>query len=150
MATAAMMHPPPLDGAREHDLTVPCGRIYAVELGEGPLVVLIHDFPEGWWPWRHQLPALGGGREPAIDVRGYGGSRQGRRVRARLDGHGVPVELVGRGERGHVVSLGTPHMGAPVPLSPVRCARCPRCPQRIAPPESARAELGPLKEPRRA
>lgn len=61
MATAAMMHPPPLDGAREHDLTVPCGRIYAVELGEGPLVVLIHDFPEGWWPWRHQLPALGGG-----------------------------------------------------------------------------------------
>ena len=33
-------------------------RIHAVEEGEGPLVVLIHGFPESWYSWRHQLPAL--------------------------------------------------------------------------------------------
>jgi pimeloyl-ACP methyl ester carboxylesterase len=32
-------------------------RIHAVEEGEGPLVVLIHGFPESWYSWRHQLTA---------------------------------------------------------------------------------------------
>ena len=52
------------------------GRIHAVEQGEGPLVILIHGFPDGWSTWRHQLPALAaaGHRAVAIDVRGYGGS----------------------------------------------------------------------------
>src|SRR5215217_976505 len=51
-------------------------RIHAVEEGEGPLVVLIHGFPELWYSWRHQLPALAeaGYRAVAIDVRGYGRS----------------------------------------------------------------------------
>ena len=44
--TMSLRRPPaPFDGAREHLLDVPDGWIYAVELGEGPLVVLIHGFP---------------------------------------------------------------------------------------------------------
>jgi pimeloyl-ACP methyl ester carboxylesterase len=51
-------------------------RIHAVEAGEGPLVLLVHGFPESWYSWRHQLPALAaaGYRAVAIDVRGYGRS----------------------------------------------------------------------------
>jgi pimeloyl-ACP methyl ester carboxylesterase len=39
-------------------------------------VVLLHGFPESWWAWRHQLPALAdaGYRAIAMDLRGYGGS----------------------------------------------------------------------------
>jgi pimeloyl-ACP methyl ester carboxylesterase len=52
------------------------GHINAVVEGDGPLVLLVHGFPEGAWAWRHQLPALAaaGYRAAAIDVRGYGGS----------------------------------------------------------------------------
>lgn len=51
-------------------------RIHVVEAGEGPLVLLVHGFPESWYSWRHQLPALAeaGYRAVAIDVRGYGRS----------------------------------------------------------------------------
>lgn len=51
-------------------------RIHAVVMGEGPLVLLVHGFPESWYSWRHQLPALAeaGFRAVAIDVRGYGRS----------------------------------------------------------------------------
>ena len=55
---------------------VPGGRIHVVEHGQGPLVLLVHGFPEFWFSWRHQLPALAeaGFRAAAIDVRGYGRS----------------------------------------------------------------------------
>jgi pimeloyl-ACP methyl ester carboxylesterase len=51
-------------------------RIHVAEQGEGPLVILVHGFPESWYSWRHQLPALAaaGYRAAAIDVRGYGRS----------------------------------------------------------------------------
>lgn len=54
----------------------PAGRVHLVELGEGPLVLLVHGFPESWYSWRHQLPALAaaGYRAVAVDVRGYGRS----------------------------------------------------------------------------
>jgi len=44
--------------------------------GEGPLVLLVHGFPESWYSWRFQLRALAaaGFRAAAPDVRGYGGS----------------------------------------------------------------------------
>src|SRR5262249_43295034 len=32
--------------------------MHLAEQGEGPLVVLCHGFPEFWYSWRHQLPAL--------------------------------------------------------------------------------------------
>lgn len=49
-------------------------RMHIAEAGEGPLVVLLHGFPEGWYSWRHQLTALAavGYRAVAPDQRGYG------------------------------------------------------------------------------
>ena len=44
------------------------------EMGEGPLVLLIHGWPESWYSWRHQLPALAAAGYHAVapDMRGYG------------------------------------------------------------------------------
>lgn len=52
-------------------------RLRVALAGAGPLVVLIHGFPEGWYSWRRQIPALAdaGYRVAAPDVRGYGGFR---------------------------------------------------------------------------
>lgn len=65
-----------LPGATHRTVAVPGGRIHCVEQGTGPLVLLVHGFPESWYSWRHQLPALAaaGHRAVAIDVRGYGRS----------------------------------------------------------------------------
>ena len=63
--------------ARIHHLLDVSGvRIHAVEQGQGPLVLLLHGFPESWYSWRHQLEALSaaGYRAVAIDQRGYGRS----------------------------------------------------------------------------
>ncbi len=51
-------------------------RFHVAELGEGPLVLLLHGFPTYWWTWRSQLVALAeaGYRAVAMDLRGYGGS----------------------------------------------------------------------------
>jgi pimeloyl-ACP methyl ester carboxylesterase len=48
----------------------------AVVEGRGPLVLMVHGFPEGWYSWRHQIGpiAAAGFTACAIDVRGYGGS----------------------------------------------------------------------------
>jgi pimeloyl-ACP methyl ester carboxylesterase len=47
--------------------------MYYVEKGSGPLVLLLHGFPETWWTWRYQLDALAaaGFRVVAPDLRGY-------------------------------------------------------------------------------
>ncbi len=60
------------------------GRIHLVEQGFGPLVLLVHGFPESWYSWRHQLPALAaaGFRVVAVDVRGYGRSSKPEDVAA--------------------------------------------------------------------
>ena len=44
-----------------------------VEAGRGPLVILLHGFPEFWYSWRFQIPALisAGFRVIALDMRGY-------------------------------------------------------------------------------
>jgi pimeloyl-ACP methyl ester carboxylesterase len=53
-------------------------RFHVAETGpaRGPLVLLLHGFPEFWWTWRAQLPVLAdaGFRAVAMDLRGYGGS----------------------------------------------------------------------------
>ena len=48
-------------------------RIHYVEAGDGPMVVLLHGFPDFWYSWRHQIPALAGAglRVVAPDMRGY-------------------------------------------------------------------------------
>jgi len=47
-----------------------------VGAGHAPLVLFLHGFPEFWWAWRAQLPAIAaaGYRAAAMDLRGYGGS----------------------------------------------------------------------------
>ncbi len=72
-------------------------RIHCVEAADGavengPLVVMIHGFPESWYSWRHQIPALAdaGFRPVAIDVRGYGRSA----APAEIEAYAM-TELVG-------------------------------------------------------
>jgi epoxide hydrolase A/B len=49
-------------------------RFHIAEQGQGPLVLLCHGFPECWYSWRHQLPALAGAGFHAVapDMRGFG------------------------------------------------------------------------------
>jgi pimeloyl-ACP methyl ester carboxylesterase len=49
-------------------------KMHIAEQGQGPLVILCHGFPELWYSWRHQLPALAeaGWHVVAPDQRGYG------------------------------------------------------------------------------
>ena len=51
-------------------------RFHVVEAGTGPLILLLHGFPEYWWTWRHQIEPLAeaGYRVVAVDLRGYGAS----------------------------------------------------------------------------
>lgn len=92
-------------------------RLHYVEAGSGPLVILVHGFPESWFSWRHQLPALAraGYRAVAVDVRGYGRSSKPlavedyRMVRLVADNIG----LVGALGEQHAVIVGH-DWGAPI------------------------------------
>ena len=59
-------------------------KIRSVVEGEGPLVVLVHGWPESWYSWRHQIKPLTkvGFKVAAIDVRGYGGSDKPHEISA--------------------------------------------------------------------
>lgn len=48
-------------------------RLHVARSGSGPAVVLLHGFPEFWYSWRHQIPALvdAGFSVVAPDLRGY-------------------------------------------------------------------------------
>ena len=65
-----------IDGLRRHDVDAFGTRIHVAEVGEGPIVLFVHGFPESWYSWRNQLPVVAeaGWRAVAIDVRGYGSS----------------------------------------------------------------------------
>ncbi|HET7474402.1 MAG TPA: alpha/beta fold hydrolase, partial [Dermatophilaceae bacterium] len=66
-----------VDGPWEHRFVSANGaRFHLAEMGSGPLVLLLHGFPQFWWAWRHQLVALAeaGYRAAAVDMRGYGAS----------------------------------------------------------------------------
>jgi pimeloyl-ACP methyl ester carboxylesterase len=60
-------------GLRHHYAIVNGIRMHYVEQGTGRLVVLLHGFPEFWYSWRKQIPALAaaGFRVVAPDQRGY-------------------------------------------------------------------------------
>ncbi|MDQ2801782.1 MAG: alpha/beta hydrolase [Pseudomonadota bacterium] len=63
-------------GVTHRDL--PCNgiRLHAAEQGSGPLVLLCHGWPELWYSWRHQIPALAAAGYHAVapDMRGFGRS----------------------------------------------------------------------------
>src|SRR5580692_10073353 len=73
-------------------------RLHVAEQGQGPLIILCHGFPECWYSWRHQLPALAkaGFRAVAPDLRGYGLSERPEGVESYtiLDDIGDIVGLV--------------------------------------------------------
>ena len=47
-------------------------KIHYATLGKGPLVVMIHGFPDYWYTWRHQIEVLAENHQVvAIDMRGY-------------------------------------------------------------------------------
>nr|XP_048277802.1 bifunctional epoxide hydrolase 2 [Myodes glareolus] len=54
----------------------PGSHLHFVEMGSGPTVCLCHGFPESWFSWRYQIPALAqaGFRVLALDMKGYGDS----------------------------------------------------------------------------
>lgn len=49
---------PAVEGLRHQYAVVNGVRLHYVEAGRGPLVVLLHGFPEFWYSWRHQIDAL--------------------------------------------------------------------------------------------
>lgn len=52
-------------------------KIHYVTMGKGPLVVMIHGFPDYWYTWRKQMPVLAENFQVvAIDQRGYNKSGQ--------------------------------------------------------------------------
>ena len=71
-------------------------RLRAAVEGEGPLVIMVHGFPESWYSWRHQIGpvAQAGFTACAIDVRGYGGSDKPPEVADYAMAHMV-TDLVG-------------------------------------------------------
>src|ERR1700686_1178096 len=47
-------------------------KIHYASIGKGPLVVMIHGFPDYWYTWRNQMEALSDTYQAvAIDQRGY-------------------------------------------------------------------------------
>ena len=59
-------------------------RLRVALAGKGPLIVLVHGWPESWYSWRHQIQPLAdaGYRVAAPDVRGYGGSDKPHAIEA--------------------------------------------------------------------
>ena len=80
-------------------------RLHYVEQGTGPLVILLHGFPDFWYGWRDQIPALAaaGYRVVAPDLRGYNESERPPGIDAyRLDTLAADVASL-------VVALGAEH-----------------------------------------
>lgn len=121
-------------------------KMHIAEAGSGPPVVLCHGWPELWYSWRHQIPALAdaGYHVIAPDMRGYGGtdapqdprdyraSMQCADMAGLLDALGfAKAVFVGHDWGGSViwnmgvlrpervralVGLNTPHFGPPGPV----------------------------------
>jgi pimeloyl-ACP methyl ester carboxylesterase len=83
---------PDLGTQVEHGYVDAAGvRLHYAALGDGPLMLLIHGFPDFWFTWRHQMPALAEDyRVVAFDLRGYNLSDKPR----GLEGYDLRV-LVG-------------------------------------------------------
>ncbi|XP_054431978.1 bifunctional epoxide hydrolase 2 isoform X2 [Pteronotus mesoamericanus] len=76
--TAAPLPTPccPSDVSHGYVQIKPGVHLHFVEMGSGPAVCLCHGFPESWFSWKYQIPALAqaGFRVLALDLKGYGES----------------------------------------------------------------------------
>ncbi|HWA63117.1 MAG TPA: alpha/beta hydrolase [Caulobacteraceae bacterium] len=74
-------------------------RIRVAVEGEGPLVLMVHGFPESWYSYRHQIGPIAeaGFTACAMDVRGYGGSQTFDRVED-YDMEHMIADILGVGE----------------------------------------------------
>lgn len=81
------MDPEEVDPPWRHDRIAAGGvGLHTVEMGEGPLVLLLHGFPEFHYSWRHQIPALARRfRTVAPDLPGYGLSSES------ISGYDIPT-----------------------------------------------------------
>ncbi|MBO9998336.1 MAG: alpha/beta hydrolase [Cyanobacteria bacterium SID2] len=77
-------------------------RLHCVTQGEGQLVVLLHGFPEFWYSWRYQIPALARHFKVIVpDLRGYNDSDKPR--------SGYDLDTLSADVRGLVSALGYRH-----------------------------------------
>ena len=69
---------PRIDGIRESEVDAAGLRMHVVEAGppDGDPVLVLHGWPQNWYQWRHQIPALAGAGFRVIvpDLRGFGQS----------------------------------------------------------------------------
>jgi pimeloyl-ACP methyl ester carboxylesterase len=74
--TQSATTPSPVEGVHFRTVETNGIRLRVAEAGEGPLVLLAHGWPESWYSWRHQIPAIAaaGYHVVAPDMRGYGKS----------------------------------------------------------------------------
>jgi pimeloyl-ACP methyl ester carboxylesterase len=75
-------------------------RLHYVIQGTGPLIILLHGFPEFWYSWRYQIPVLAehGFCVVAPDMRGYNESDRPRR--------GYDLKTLGRDVAALILALG--------------------------------------------
>ena len=66
---------PQLAGVRHRTVDVDGLRVHVAEAGEGPPLVLLHDWPQHWWCWHRVVPLLAGSYRLVLpDLRGHGWS----------------------------------------------------------------------------
>lgn len=67
---------PVLEAAWKHEFIATNGiKLHYVTQGEGPLMLMLHGFPEFWYSWRHQIPEFASDyKVVAVDLRGYNDS----------------------------------------------------------------------------
>ena len=92
-------------------------RLRTVVAGQGPLIILLHGWPQCWYLWRHQIdPLVAAGFQVAVpDQRGYGGSDAPQEIEAYDILH-LTGDVVGIADAlGHSTCIVVGHdWGAPV------------------------------------
>ena len=90
--------------------------IRAAIMGSGPLVILVHGWPELWYSWRHQIEPItsAGYKVIAIDVRGYGGSDKPHPVASySMQEMMDDIERMMREDDIHIFRAQNPHLYIP-------------------------------------
>ncbi|BAY79522.1 alpha/beta hydrolase fold protein (plasmid) [Nostoc linckia NIES-25] len=65
-----------IEASWQHEYITTNGvKLHYVTQGEGPLILMLHGFPEFWYSWRHQIPQFAQDfKVVALDLRGYNDS----------------------------------------------------------------------------